>query len=87
VPLFKLFKTLKCLARSEENLPIGLTKFGRQHTNSERTARLSAGGDLIVDDPIQVVEGTESIAKYTSGDHKLITQNVSPPADVEARGS
>jgi hypothetical protein len=40
-----------------------------------------------VDDPIQVVEGTESIAMYTSGDHKLITQNVSPPADLEARGS
>ena len=40
-----------------------------------------------MDDPIQVVEGTESIAMYTSGDHKLITQNVSPPADLEARGS
>jgi hypothetical protein len=42
--------------------------------------------DLIVDDAIQVAEGTESIAKYSSGDHKLITQNVNPPADLEARG-
>ncbi len=56
---------------------------GVLHVNSLGYGRVR---DLIVDDAIQVVEGTESIAKYSSSNSTLITQNASPPADLDALG-